>query len=30
MTRHTFRVFAPLVLLGFLLLAARWWLFVWK
>jgi len=25
LTRYTFRVFAPLVLLGGLLLAARWW-----
>lgn len=30
MTRYTFRVFAPLVLLGFLLLAARWWRLGWN
>jgi hypothetical protein len=28
-TRHTLRVFGPLVLLGFALLAARWWWFGW-
>ena len=25
-TRHTFKVFGPIILVGFLLLAARWWL----
>jgi hypothetical protein len=26
LTRHTFAVFGPLILLGFVLLAGRWWL----
>ena len=26
LTRHTFTVFGPLILLGFVLLASRWWL----
>ncbi len=25
-TRHTFKVFGPIILVGFLLIAARWWL----
>ncbi len=28
-TRHTFQVFGPLVVLGFVLLAARWWRLGW-
>lgn len=26
-TRYTLRIFGPLILLGFLLLGARWWVF---